>query len=229
MGKIIDITGLVFGRLTVLKSAGLLDGRKMFWMCKCACGNYKIAPGQLLRNGGVQSCGCLREDTLRTRSTIHGNASRDKGETAEYVAWCAMIQRCTNPNRDKYERYGGRGIKVCKRWLNSFENFLSDMGIKPGKKYSIERNDSDGNYSCGKCDECVDNGWKSNCRWATFKDQCRNRGNNVWMEYRDKKMIKSDWARFFKISVATLSEMMEKKKSFGDVYAYYTQKNKIRA
>jgi hypothetical protein len=92
--------------------------------------------------------------------------------TSEYRSWQAMIQRCTNQNATGYERYGGRGIVICDRWLNSFEAFYEDMGSKPGPDYSIERRENDGNYE------------KNNCYWATRVTQQNNRRINVRYEYK---------------------------------------------
>lgn len=97
--------------------------------------------------------------------------------TSEYCSWQHMKQRCYWKNHDFYHRYGGRGIRVCERWRNSFTSFLRDVGYKPKNqgRYSIDRIDNNGNYSCGECRECKENGWNSNCRWADDYTQQRNR------------------------------------------------------
>lgn len=87
-----------------------------------------------------------------------------------------MKGRCFNSNVARYPRYGGRGITVCRRWCESFAEFLADMGPRPSSEHSIDRKDNDGHYSCGKCEECVANGWPANCRWATRDMQDANRG-----------------------------------------------------
>jgi AP2 domain len=95
--------------------------------------------------------------------------------TREHGSWIMMIQRCTNPKAgDYYKYYGGRGIKVCQRWLDSFKAFYDDMAPRP-KGMSLDRKDNNGNYSCGKCDECKANGWPMNCRWATKFEQALNK------------------------------------------------------
>lgn len=211
MGKVINITGLVFGKLTVIKKAGLLDGRAMFWHCKCLCGNEKIANGQLLRNGHVKSCGCFQSESARERNTKH-SCGKKGFETPEYIAWRAMIQRINSKSYHARDRYSERGITICDRWRHSFENFLLDMGEKPSKNHSLDRfPDKDGNYG------------PENCRWATMKEQNGNKKNNVWIEWDNKKMILSDWARYFGIAPTTLSDMM-KKKSFDLVYKHYIKK-----
>jgi len=102
-----------------------------------------------------------------------------------------MIERCENPKNKKFPSYGGRGIRVCSRWRNSFEAFLEDMGGKP-KGFSVDRIDNNGNYEPG------------NCRWADAKTQAKNRRSNVWIEYKGKRMIISDWADALGINRGTL-------------------------
>ena len=97
--------------------------------------------------------------------------------TPEYNAWCSMKTRCYNEKTD--ERHGGywksRGVEVCIRWKESFEEFYSDMGDRPGPGYSLDRTDPNGHYSCGKCRECISNRWPMNARWATYEEQNSNR------------------------------------------------------
>lgn len=93
----------------------------------------------------------------------------------ERTAWYSMIQRCENESNSAYHRYGGRGIRICKGWRQSIESFLTDMGPKPTPEHSIDRKNNDGGYWCGKCDECVANGWIANCRWATVEEQQSNK------------------------------------------------------
>jgi hypothetical protein len=104
-------------------------------------------------------------NTSHIRNYKHGHSSRKK-VSPEYKAYYNMIQRCYNPNTDSAKYYYGRSIKVCERWLdleNGFRNFFKDMGPKPGPEYSLDREDSDGNYE------------PNNCRWATAKEQAENR------------------------------------------------------
>ncbi len=149
-----------YGRLTLLTC---LEGRYTTWRCRCDCGNeIKVQAGRL-KSGHTQSCGCLRKET-----TIKTNKAQKKHGmcfTPEYKAWANMKDRCTKSNHKQYKDYGGRGIKVCEHWLESFENFYADMGPKPFPKilYSIDRINNDGNYE------------PNNCRWATSKQQADNR------------------------------------------------------
>lgn len=164
-----DLTGRIYGRLTVVGEAsrGVCTRRKHRWVCKCLCANTIIAVGDNLRQGRTQSCGCLKKEIATARglsNARHGHARHDGTQTAEYRAWHAMRQRCTNPKNSRFKNYGGRGIRVCDRWLNSFEAFFADVGARPSQKHSLDRYpENAGNYE------------KDNCRWATPKEQANNR------------------------------------------------------
>lgn len=138
-----------YGRLTVLGATR--DG----WLCLCDCGTEVVVTGTHLRQGRVVSCGCYNRDRIAAPRT-HGMSN-----SRAYIAWRSMHQRCRDPNRDSYPLYGARGIRVCERWAQ-FENFLADMG-EPPKGTSLDRKDSEGHYE------------PKNCRWATAKEQSRNR------------------------------------------------------
>lgn len=114
----------------------------------------------------------------------HG-ATANGQTTLEYRSWTCMKTRCYNPNAADFPRYGARGIRVCDRWLESFENFLADMGLAPGPGYTVERLDNDGDY-------CL-----TNCKWATQIEQSNNRRNSKYIEFGDKKQTYAQWAREF--------------------------------
>lgn len=153
--KLIDLTGNVYGRLTVIERA---ENYKHYtcWLCKCECGNEAVVRSSDLRFNKTKSCGCLRKEFAQKLNNKHG-----KSKTTEFKIWKGINQRCNNKNNKSYEDYGGRGIKVCKRW-SKFENFLVDMGEMPPKKHSIERIDVNGDYE------------PSNCKWASVIEQSRN-------------------------------------------------------
>ena len=162
-----DLTGKRFGRLIALNFSHRDSNSIAFWNCICDCGNNKISSACGLRAGAIKSCGCLHLEKTR----LNGLNSRTHGMTGtpEYGVWIGMRRRCLEKNHRDYRRYGGRGIKVCKRWLNSFENFLNDIGPRPSINHSIERKNNAGNYEPG------------NCVWATRKEQCSNRRSNRFL------------------------------------------------
>lgn len=203
-----NITGCVFGRLTVIKQVGRNSGRAAIWECLCSCGVIKNITAGTLRNGTTKSCGCLRQEVGLSKLT-HGYSY-----TTEYKTWTNMIRRCYVPTAEGYQNYGGAGVSVCDRWKNSFENFLEDMGFKPTPKHTIDRfPNQTGNYEM------------SNCRWATVRQQAGNRKSNKWLEYNGRKMILADWAREFGVCLESVMWHL-KRKSFEEVYKYYLNKQK---
>jgi hypothetical protein len=181
----IDLTGQIFGRLTVISTGDKNKRRMYYWICRCDCGKVCKVRGDQLRSGGTKSCGCLHIDVV----TKHGY-NRVGKETNIYRVWSGMLQRCLNPNHKFYDRYGGRGIKVCDRWLK-FENFLADVGEAPAGK-SLDRIDNDGDYA------------PNNYRWATRFEQMNNMRDNVIIHYDGKTMTASQWARNLGMPVSTL-------------------------
>lgn len=157
-----DLTGRKFHRLTVQKATNLRQHRSILWECICACRNTCYATSSNLISGRMKSCGCWRLEQTIKRSTKHG-ASRRHAVKSEYRIWQAMKKRCFYEKDKSYPRYGGRGITICKRWRDSFQTFLRDMGKRPSKKRSIHRIDNDGNYE------------PKNCIWATSEEQAKNK------------------------------------------------------
>lgn len=153
---ITDRVGQRFGRLTVLRlGEGRTAGGGVRWVVLCDCGAEKQVNGNAMVTGNVQSCGCLVADT---RHKTHGLSG-----SKEHKAWGAMKSRCNDPNNKRYANYGGRGIKVCQGWSDSFEQFLADVGPRPGPKRSLDRINNDLGYFPG------------NVRWATIQEQANNK------------------------------------------------------
>jgi len=115
-----------------------------------------------------------------------------------------MKKRCFNKKDKTYQRYGAVGITVCQGWERSFESFFLDMGKRPTPKHQIDRINNNLHYSCGKCDECYSNEWQMNCRWATAKEQARNRKTTRFLTYNDETMCIKDWAKKVGMKYETL-------------------------
>jgi hypothetical protein len=176
-----NLQGRVFGRWTVIGPPERRDGA--IWSpCRCECGTARDVRGYTLTGGKSHSCGCLiGEASVRTRTT-HGMATKD-GRAPEYQVWAGMKNRCSDPTSDRWHRYGGRGIRVCDRWWNSFESFYADMGPRPGPDYQIDREDNDGNYEPG------------NCRWVTRVVNANNREASRIIEFGGRSLTITQWAR----------------------------------
>lgn len=177
-----DLTGMTFGKWKVIKFSGskVIDGdKRRFWECQCICGNIRDVRPAALLGGGSSSCGCSKKHSMEPRAVTHGMS-----KSTEYRSWSAMLQRCYNPKSDRFTRYGGRGITVCERWANSFENFFEDMGKKPSPSHSIDRIDNDGNYN------------PVNCRWATRSEQQLNKSTTpIAASKRERIKEKSDFRK----------------------------------
>jgi hypothetical protein len=176
MGSYVDLTGHRYGRLVVLERNGHI-GTATAWKCRCDCGTEGTWRGNSLRTGLTTSCGCYHKERASEANITHGMT-----DSPEFNTWLHILQRCTNPNVERYDNYGGRGISVCSRWTDSFKAFYEDMGPRPGPEYSIERDDVHGNYEPG------------NCRWATEFEQSRNRTTNRAVVYKGKEYIAKDLA-----------------------------------
>ena len=181
-----DLTGQAFGRLTVLKRHGTNKRRQATWFCACCCGNIIVAVGTKLTYGDKKSCGCLQKENVPKPVLKHGMY-----KIPEYRVWLSMLDRCRNVKCRGYKNYGGRGISVCKSWLE-FKNFFADMGRRTSPKHTIERIDNNGDYS------------PENCRWASRSDQGRNRRNNRLITYQGKTKPLIEWAEACNISFNAL-------------------------
>ena len=177
-----DITGQKFTRLMVISKVSILQKSSnkliVHWLCICDCGNYVTVNSANLRRGFTKSCGCLKMEVNKQAPIKHG-----KRHTKEYNIWAGIKQRCRNQNSLAYKYYGARGINICDRWFDSFENFYTDMGDCPSKLHSIERVDNNLGY------------YKENCVWATCEEQANNKRNTRILEYNGKKYGILKWAR----------------------------------
>jgi hypothetical protein len=174
-----NLSGDRFGRWTVLECTGRtgrftgkMNGQTT-WRCRCDCGKEKesVTFGAL-RNGVSTSCGCFRGEVLGLRAKKHGD-SRAKA----YRAWQQAKDRCFNHARPCWNHYGGRGITMCEGFRENYRVWRDALGPAPTPKYSVDRRDNDGSYSCGICSQCVENQWKLNIHWATQGQQNLNRSS----------------------------------------------------
>lgn len=188
MGSCQRLEGKRFGKLIAIEidmQKKIEKPRFNFWICRCDCGNMTSVNTRDLNSGHTKSCGCLKN-----RCT-HGLTGQ-----LPYRIWRHILARSFNPKAQHYDRYGGRGIKVCDRWLR-FENFIEDMGM-PFNGATIERIDNDKGYS------------PENCRWATRKEQAHNTTRNVWLEYQGERKILTDWSRDLGINKFTIMHRLKR-------------------
>lgn len=176
--------GQRYGRWIV---ASVLEHRAGHWwlQCRCDCGIIKTVRKSHLDDGTSKSCGCFRSDL----TTIHGLAKKGM-VVPEFPVWNAMLSRCHNKNNRQYPNYGGRGIKVCRRWFK-FENFIKDMGRRPNDGM-LERSDNNKGYS------------PNNCRWASRKEQNRNKRNNHLITIDGITKCLNEWSEESGVSYATI-------------------------
>lgn len=175
MGILKGFCGDRFGRLLVTRIFKPKRKKIYYCACLCDCGSTTTVTKSSLYCGDVKSCGCLRSDLMSLKNTKHGLT-----HSPEYDSWRSMKARCLNVNNPAYNRYGGAGIKICKRWM-SFSNFLKDVGSRPSLSHTLERTDNGGGYC------------KSNVVWATKKQQARNRKSSLLIQVGGKTQCLSAW------------------------------------
>ena len=216
--KLIDLTGQVYGRLTVIKRVddyiSPSGDRKVQWLCKCKCGKEVIVTGNNLRKGNSKSCGCYNRELL-TKINLTHNASN----TRLYHIWICMKDRCYNPKNKKYKDYGGRGIIICDEWINDFEAFANwayDNGyienVSRGE-CTIDRIDVNGNYC------------KQNCRWVNQKVQSNNKRNNHYITYNGETHTVTEWNNILGYKKGVLSRRIFSGWSIEDAFTKPVKSN----
>lgn len=191
MPPLIDITGHRFGRLVVIGR----DQKQPHWNCRCDCGEIARCSTGNLKSGNSKSCGCLSAEVSKRKDNKF--RKHNKTKTPEYNNWVRMRQRCLVENNVNFPSWGGRGITICERW-NDFENFLADMGTRPTPKHSIDRIDNNGNYE------------PINCRWATMKEQSRNRRSNHFVTVNGVTKTIVEWAEISGLHQSTIFKRLAK-------------------
>ncbi len=180
-----DLTGQRFGGLVVVAAVGRNKHRAQVWLVRCDCGGTATVPTGSLRSGNSTRCGTCRGTHRMTGTT-------------EWMIWQSMIQRCHNPKAKSFQGYGSRGIRVCVRWRESFENFLADVGRRPSPEHSLDRICGDGNYD------------PSNVRWAMPEQQARNKRNNHVLVVDGVRATLAEWAERTGIGVTTIRERLRR-------------------
>ena len=175
-----------YGMLTPIKSTDERYNNEVVWEFQCDCGNIKVVRADALISGATKSCGCIKKEQDKTNLTA--NHRHKMSGTRIYETWQDMKRRCYNKQNARYDRYGGRGIKVCEEWLNNFQSFY-DWAINNGYSddLTIDRIDNDGNYE------------PSNCRWSTVKEQCNNRSSNINITIGNATKSLMCWCEIFNV------------------------------
>lgn len=198
-----SMVGKKYNRLTVLAVTKLRKNLKIVVLCQCDCGKKLHVTARSVLISNTKSCGCWAKEWGHLANLKHGGAG-----TPEFSVWKDLINRCTNPTNKDFHNYGGRGIRVCDRWLHSFENFYKDMGLRPSKNHSIDRfPNNDGDYE------------PSNCRWALSHQQSRNTRRNLYFEHDGKRLVISDWAKELGVSLSALYQRVHNGMSFEQAIA----------
>ncbi len=192
MNRVHDLTGQKFGRLTVIGIDDSRESRKTFWVCQCECGGITSTRSDRLVSGRVLSCGCYKSEQDAIR--VSKNHKHKQSGTRLYGIWQKIKARCYNQHDARYDRYGGRGIVVCDEWRNDFESFYH-WAIENGysESLTIDRIDNNGNYE------------PTNCRWATAKEQAKNRESNINITIGKSTRTLSEWCDIFGLDYGTIN------------------------
>ena len=188
-GRVKDITGFVAGYLTAIRFHGCMRG-KAYWEFQCQCGKIVVKEGSDItkqqKKGIVSSCGCMRRATIGKKSTKHGMCTHPA-----YAVWRSMNDRCRLPTHQAWRNYGARGITVCERWQERFDNFWEDMGDTYQRGYCLERLDNSKGYS------------PENCAWRTHRQQSNNTRNTRFVDTPNGRMSASEAADFYGVKRTT--------------------------
>lgn len=179
-----DMTGLKFGRLTVVERYPAPSS----WVCECTCGTQIVAKSNNIQNGNTSSCGCLRRETSSRRNRTHGLS-----RTPEWRAWAAMNSRCRPGRSQDAARYAERGIAVADEWKTDFPAFLAEIGPRPSPRHSVDRIDNNKGYQPG------------NVRWATPAEQTRNQERNHLVDHEGTVLTLTDFAALHGVTMSALS------------------------
>lgn len=191
------IIGKKYGMLTPLRVVGRDKQGLLLYECLCDCGNIKNIGSRYLTEGKTVSCGCKRARSLRM------------GNSPTYKSWMSAKQRCYNTNNHNYPNYGGRGIKMCDKWVESFAAFFEDMGERPSLEHTLDRIDVNGDYE------------PSNCRWATRRTQSNNRRDNIYLDVKGEKLTVSEFSAKYNINRSNVAYELNRGLSATDILEKY--------
>jgi hypothetical protein len=203
-----DLTGRIYGRLTVL-GYDHTDARwHSYWLCECSCPDHTriIVRRCYLINGSTTSCGCVRKEKSKERATIHGCSKEPL-----YTTWYNMIQRCENKNHERYADYGGRNIDVCEEWHDPscFISWAKNSGYDDD--LTLDRINNDCGYS------------PNNCRWTDRITQGANKRNNHYVEYGGEKRTIAQWAKLFGVRYKILWQRINRG-NYSDFERYFNSR-----
>lgn len=199
MGKFVDLTGKRFGRLIVIEKSDKIiypNGKtSVTWLCRCDCGENVIVESKSLKSGNTKSCGCFRKEHSSEKFKKHNMYG-----TRIYGIWAQMVQRCTNKKSDSRGIYIKRGIKICKEWRESPEEFIK-WSMENGYEdtLTIDRINNDKGYS------------PENCRWVNYETQANNKRNTIYIEYNGKKQTLREWCDELELPYNTIRNRYKKK------------------
>jgi hypothetical protein len=189
------VTGLKFGRLTVVKSYLKQRGKQneTYCFCECECGGTKETRAYLLKIGQCKSCGCLAFETAKKQAEKMGKRNKRHGKsgTRIYRIWRGMKSRCDIPKESEFHNYKGKGIIYDPRW-SKFEEFYKDMNEGYSDELTLERIDVNGNYC------------KENCKWATCQEQSMNKSNSLYFELNGETKHIFEWSKLKGIHLSTI-------------------------
>lgn len=193
-GRFEDLTGLVFGRLSVIERGedyvSPCGRRRPTWKCVCECGNESVVLASNLKRGTTTSCGCFQKENMSKLTKTHGGYANNE---PLFNIWCGIRKRCLFPKSHNYANYGGRGITICEQWQDNYPAF-KEWSLRNGyrKGLSIDRIDVNGDYS------------PENCRWADNTTQQNNRRCNINVTYKNQTHTLKEWSRIRNINYQTL-------------------------
>lgn len=197
----LDLTGKKFGHLTAIELVDHPIGQhRRNWLCKCDCGETTIRRAGTLTTGHATTCGSCN---------LRGNFKHGHSRTREYHIWVQMRLRCTRPSYRNFRLYGGRGICVCDRWENSFDDFLADVGPRPSDKHSLERLDCNGNYEPG------------NVVWADAYQQNGNRRTSNRVAFHGETICAAEFARRIGVVRSTVNRALRRGMTADQIVSSY--------